>query len=136
MIAPPPSLTVEVIADGERTGGAYCVLDVRADRGAALPPHAFTGEAALVVVEGTVEVVLAAERRAYAAGEVTCLAAGTARRVSAATACRLLVVALPAGVETLGALLEPPRPGPDDVAALLAAVGVELLPRGWRAGDR
>ena len=34
----------------------------------------------------------------------------------------------------LAELVAPPVPDPDDLAALLSAADVSLLPRGWRAG--
>lgn len=39
----------------------------------------------------------------------------------------------PAGLEALAALLVPPLPDADDLTALLAGAGVELLPAWWRS---
>ncbi len=135
MLAPsgnhPAALEISVAAEA----GDYAVLDVRAAAGLVLPPHVALHHDGLVhVLAGEVEVVLPAERVTLRAGDHRSLPRRTPRRLQVLTDTHLLVLTMPSGLERLAKLLQPPLPDPDDLAALLAAAGISLLPRGWRAG--
>jgi mannose-6-phosphate isomerase-like protein (cupin superfamily) len=134
MLVMTPSLHVEVVADGDASGGAYAVLNVRAEAGTALRPHVSHREDTLLfVLEGELEVVCADERRTLAAGDQLTLPRSTPRRMRALGDVWLLCLAIPAGIELLHDLTEPPAPDPDDVAARLSAAGIDLLPQAWGA---
>lgn len=127
------TLQVDVVAGGARDA-AYAVLDVRAPAGAVLPPHVPAHQdGAVLVLEGRVEVALAELRRAIGPGGALALPRGVPRRLTVLEDARLIALTAPAGPERLAALLHPPAPDHDDVAAHLAAVGVALLPAGWGA---
>ena len=132
--APRPSrnLTVDVVTDGRSSGGAYALLDVRAAADTVLPPHAPSREdGTLIVLEGRVELVLARERSVLGPGDQAFLRRSLPRRLCVLTDARLLWLVVPAGIERLLAVLDPPGADPDDVAALLAGAGVALLPSRW-----
>jgi quercetin dioxygenase-like cupin family protein len=126
-------LDVTLVAGGERTGGAYAVLDVRAPVGTILASHvALEQDAFLLLLEGELEITLPGERRTLRAGEHVSLVRGVPRRVAVLADARALVTLTPAGLERLADLARPPVPEPDDLAALLSVAGVSLLPRTWR----
>lgn len=131
----PPGPRVDVVAGGAASGGAYALLDVRAPAGTAIPPHSHAvREATILVLDGRLELVCGRERTVLCTGDLSRLPAGSPCRITARTAVRLLVLCVPAGLETLADLADPAAvPDPDDVAALLTAAGVSLLPAAWGA---
>jgi len=129
-------LAVELIADGRANGGAYVVLDVRAPAGTELPPHVASREdAAILVIAGELGAVLPDETRTYAAGEVLCLPRGAPRRLWARTDVHVVALARPASARLID-LVSPPAPSPDDLAVLLLAAGVDVLPATWGSAAR
>lgn len=133
--APPPGLRVDVVAGSATTGDAYALLDVRAPAGTAIPPHSHeVREATILVLEGRLELVCGRERSVLEIGDLSRLPAGSPCRMTARSDVRLLFLTVPAGLEALSDLADPTSaPDPDDVAALLAAAGVSLLPAAWGA---
>jgi quercetin dioxygenase-like cupin family protein len=128
------SLHVDVVADGDTNGGAYAVLDVRTEAGTALRPHVSHRENTIVfLLEGELEVVIGGLQRTLVAGEQVTLPRDTPRRLRALSDVWLLCLAIPAGIELLRDLADPPQPDPDDVAARLSAAGIDLLPQAWGA---
>lgn len=133
------AVSVDVVADGSASGGDYALLDVRAEAGLVLPAHVLSREdLALYVLRGELEVVLAGRRHPLSAGAQLALPRGVPRRVRVLANARVLCLAVPSGCHALAVLLAPPIPERDDLAALLAAAGVTLLPAAWDpvAGDR
>jgi quercetin dioxygenase-like cupin family protein len=123
------TIAVDVVVDGQATGGAYALLDVRAPAGSALPRHVQRAEdGVLHVLAGEVEVVLDGVRTVHGAGAHVVLPRGVPRHVTVLDDARLLCLGMPAGVERLASVLGEPPLADDDVAALLAAAGVALLP--------
>ncbi len=128
-------LRLDVVTDPASTHGAYALLDVHAPAGAALPPHVAAREdCTLLVLAGELEVVLAAGRRLLGPGDELRVPRTAPRRLRVLADAHLLCLSVPAGLERLTELVGVPLPDRDDVAALLAAAGVTLLPAGWGAG--
>lgn len=128
-------LVVDVIAGGAATGGAYALLDVRAAAGAALAPHvALRHDAVLYVLEGELELETGDGIRTLGVGGQAALARRAPRRVRAVSDVRVLALTVPAGLDELSDLVGEPLDG-DDLAALLAAAGISLLPRAWRPSE-
>ena len=127
-----PTLRVDVIADGFASDGAYAILDVRARAGTVLPAHLPAREdGTLLVLAGCVAITCGADRVELGPGEVHVLPRSVPRRISVLENARVLCLAAPAGVERLTDLLSVPPLAADDVAALLAGAGVQLLPSAW-----
>jgi quercetin dioxygenase-like cupin family protein len=122
-------IRVDVIVDGDATGGAYSLLEVRAPAGATLPRHVQrTDDAVLHVLDGEVELVVDGMPTLLRRGAHAVLPHGVPRQVTVRTDARMLLMGTPAGIERLATVLGDPPLGDDDVAALLAAAGVALLP--------
>ncbi len=126
---------VRVLADGAGTGGACTLLEVWAPVGSGLPCHVHDLEDETVhVLDGHVRVCLGPTVRDAGPGEVVHLPRGVPHRVVAVSAeARFLALHVPAGIERfLRATADQAAAGPlavdDDVAALLAAAGLRLLP--------
>jgi quercetin dioxygenase-like cupin family protein len=125
------AIAVDVVVPGERTGGAYALIDVRLPAGVTLAPHVVDRETIdLWVLDGGLRVVVDGVRHELAAGEHLRLAPRAPRALTATAATRLLGLLVPAGGERLAAVAADPATRPDDRAALLAAADVRLLPRG------
>jgi quercetin dioxygenase-like cupin family protein len=125
---------VDVMAAGAATGGAYALLDVRAAAGAALAPHvALRHEDLLLVLEGELEVETRDGVRVLGAGEHVSLARRAPRRFRAVSDVHVLVLTVPAGLDELADLVSASLDS-DDLAALLAAAGISLLPRAYAGG--
>ena len=131
---PPDGLRVRVVVDGPSTSGAYGVLEVLAPTGTVIPAHVSARHTETVMVlAGEVEAVVGADRRLGGAGDVLHLARGVPSRLVVRADARLLCLVVPAGIERLAGLATEPPPEHDDVVALLAVLGVDLLPRTWNA---
>lgn len=120
----------DVVAGGEATGGRYAVLEVEAARGAGHPAHLHRHEdELLVLLDGALEVVVDGEPTTLAAGGAARMPRGVPHRFEVASdEARFLLLYLPAGLEEVtGAWSR----DDDDLAALLAAGGVEWIPAGW-----
>lgn len=127
---------VWILADGAATGGACTVLEVHAPQGSGLACHVHEHEDETVhVLAGSLRVALDGSDRDIGPGDVVHLPRGLPHQVVAASAeARFLVVHVPSGIETfLRATADETGSGPlavdDDVAALLTAAGLRLLPR-------
>ncbi|WP_036725550.1 cupin domain-containing protein [Patulibacter minatonensis] len=132
---PLPGPRVEVVAGRESTGGAYALFDVRAPAGTAIPPHRHQDRVStLLLLEGRLRVLHDAGWTALDPGDVARIEPSEPCRLEAQADVRLLVLTVPAGLEALTGLAgATTAPDPDDVAALLAASGVALLPSAWGA---
>lgn len=127
-----PAASVELVAGGSVRDAGYSVLEVSVPAGVALPPHVCTRhDGVLVMLAGELEVVLADERRVLGPGGQMRLPRARPRRLAVLSAARLLCVTTPAGLEPVAQALVAPGADPDDLAALLAACGVTVLPAGW-----
>ena len=124
-------MRIDVLTDGDANGGAYAVLDVRADAGTTVRPHVSHREDTLLfVLEGDLEVLVGDERRTLHPGDEALLPRHAPRRLTAASDVWVLCLAIPAGIERLHDLADNE---PDDVAARLSAAGIDLLPQAWGA---
>ena len=109
---------------------AFTLLEVRLDAGCEVPPHVTRGADLVVhVVDGEVEVGLDGRSSRLGPGAGLWLPRGRPRRVRAWTAARLLVSAVPGGAEAQVAIAADASICGDDRAALLAAAGVQRVPR-------
>lgn len=127
-MASPPTFTLVAGDD------AYAVVDVRAAAGSVLPPHvASLQDGALVVLEGAIEVICDDGPRHVGPGELVALPRARPRRIAVVADTRVLCLSVPAGLERLTGLVGDPALDPDDLAANLAAAGVDLLPATWGA---
>ena len=145
-----PGTTVAIVGDvytclagGAETDGAYLLCEARVLPGGGPPPHVHHREdEAFYVLEG--EITFTTEGRAVPAGPGTFLHLPKGRphtfRNTGETPARMLVWALPAGLEHFFAEVGQPLSGPDqpappvtppDIDRLLAAApryGPEILP--------
>ena len=120
-------LSVRVVA----ADGVYSVLDVHAGAGVRLPPLVHRREDATVhVLDGAVTFRLDGAEHLLEAGDRLGLPRGVPVALDVRADAHLVVVVAPAGIEWLADVLSEPLPDQDDVAALLAAAGVSLLPGG------
>lgn len=120
-------LSVRVVS----SEGAFSLLDVRARAGLRLPPVVHRHEEATVHVDsGLVAIDLDGLRHDVGPGMRLSLPRDRPFALEVLVDARLLCVASPGGIERLAVLARDPLPDPDDVAALLAAAGVSLVPRG------
>lgn len=125
-----PAAAATVVVGAAASGGAYALVEVCLPAGAAIPLHVATREELLVhVLGGAVDVRLDRDSRRLAAGGHLLIPRDVARALAAVRETRLLVLAVPAGIERLAATLGDGALAPDDLAALLAAAGIDLLRR-------
>lgn len=129
-------IAIDVVADGRTTGAPYAVLELHAPTGTALAPHVLTQEdLTVLVLDGELEVVTGDGRTTVGPGAPLLLPRDVPRRLHARTDVHALGVVVPARTALLG-LVRPPLPAGDDLAALLAAAGVGVLPATWRSAAR
>jgi quercetin dioxygenase-like cupin family protein len=132
-----------LLLTGEQTAGAYAVVEVFVPPGGGPPAHVHSREdEAFLVVEGEFEFVVGGERVRLTAGGFVFGPRGVphAFKCVGPTAGRMIITALPAGVEraiaAIGTRLPgreaapiPPTPEHLDRAAQLgASYGVEIVP--------
>jgi quercetin dioxygenase-like cupin family protein len=127
-------IVADVVVSAEQSGGAYALLDVRAGGDLALDPHVVRQEDLLLyVLAGDLVVVLDGRRYALAAGDFLALPRRVPRAMRMSVGTRALCLVRPAGGERLAWLAADPAVTVDDRLALLAAAGVQMLPRSlWR----
>ncbi len=124
--------TIEVVLDGEATGGALSVMRLRMPPGAGAPRHRHTREAeTLLVTDGELWVELEGAERTLGAGEAVFLPQGSLHAFRSDAGATVEVVATPAGLEDFFRVvcpLEPdgPPPADDDVRAALERAGLDL----------
>lgn len=127
----PGGIRTEVHLDGERTGGAFCLLVDQPPAGWSLPAHRHRGEAETIhVLEGEFDMVVEGERSLLRAGDTIHVPLGAVHSGGnvASTTGRRVVIFSPAGVERF--FLEVGAAAPDeeiDPAAALASA----LRHGW-----
>ncbi len=128
----PAPVRVSVVSGSALSDGAYAVFDIRAPAGAVIPPHVRAHQdAVLLVVTGELQVACGDTRQTLGRGDTAALPRDVACRVDARTDVHLLCLAMPAGLEDLADLVADQSLELDDIAALLAAAGITLLPRAW-----
>ncbi len=119
---------------GAETAGTYTVLEILCRPGGGTPLHAHSREdECFVVLEGEVEFLLHGESRVARAGDIVHGPRNVPHAFSNRTAlpARLLVMAVPAGIEAMFEDLAALPPGPPDPPRLLEITGrygVSLLP--------
>ena len=124
--------TIEIVLDGDATGGELAVMTLRMPPGAGAPPHRHTQESeTLVVREGTLAVSVEGVRRSLAAGEAAHLPRGALHSFVSEEGAVVDVLALPAGLEDFFRAICPldpdaPAPDPADVAAALERHGLDF----------
>lgn len=124
--------TIEIVLDGDSTGGELALMTLRMPAGAGAPPHRHTLESeTLVVREGSLAVQLDSERRVVAAGEAVHLPRGALHSFESEQGAVVDVLAVPAGLEGFFRAicpLEPDGPAPDpaDIAAALERHGLDF----------
>ncbi len=124
-----PETQVAVVAADD----AYTLLEIRATAGASLSRRTHAREDLTIhVVDGVIALDADGAPPALRPGAVHVVPRGTPFAASVASpAARVLVVAVPGGIERLARMVadDPggPAPDPDDVAALLAMAGVQPL---------
>ena len=125
---------LRVLIDGDRTDGAYTVIEVRTTPEAGPPLHVHASEDEhLHVLEGEVRVTLDGEELRLGAGEELTLPRDVPHEVRAASAsARYLAVCTPAGLETFLRATRENDDGShidcDDFAAHLAGAGLRFMP--------
>ena len=124
--------TIEIVLDGDSTGGELALMTLRMPAGAGAPPHRHTLESeTLVVREGTLAVELEGTRLELAPGQAVHLPRGALHSFVADEGAVVDVLALPAGLEDFFRAICPldpdaPAPDPADVAAALERHGLDF----------
>jgi hypothetical protein len=121
--------TVELVADGSRSDGAYAVLDISLPVGLDIPRHVRRGHSGVAhLLDGALELreddaaPLVVRRGLIRLPECRPVA------VRVLEAARIVAVLIPAGAANLIPAAVDPLVLPDDRAALLAAAGITALP--------
>jgi quercetin dioxygenase-like cupin family protein len=124
---------VRVVADAAATEGRYGLLELAAARGDEHPAHLHRREdEVLLVLSGVVTVVLDGESMTLTAGELARLPRDVPHRFEISSdEARLLLAYLPGGLEAALQDGGSWARDDDDLAALLAARGVEWIPAAW-----
>jgi quercetin dioxygenase-like cupin family protein len=124
---------VRVVADAAATEGRYALLEFAAARGDGQPAHLHRREdEVLLVLSGTLTVVVDGQSITLTGGDVARLPRDVPHRFAVSSdEARFLLGYLPGGFEA--ALRDAGRwtRDDDDLAALLAARGVEWIPAAW-----
>ena len=124
--------TLEVVLDGNDTGGTLALLRLRMPPGAGAPPHRHGREAeTMVVLEGDLWAELDGVERALVAGEAIHLPQGSLHAFRSDGGAVVDVIATPAGLEEffrVACPLEPDAPPPpeEDVRAALERAGLDF----------
>jgi quercetin dioxygenase-like cupin family protein len=118
-----------VHVDAAETGGALALVELRAPIGTATPPHIHRHEdQGVLVVEGVVAVTVDRGRRTLGAGRFLMLPRGVPHALEVVSPeARYLCVFTPAGHEDVLRRAAGEALSRDDLAAILATGGVELL---------
>ena len=120
--------TIEVVA----ATAAYFLVELRLAGGLIVPPHVARREdLVLQVVDGEIELIIDGGRERLLSGDGAPVPRGRPRRLSVLRPARLLVAGTPGGIESLAPIFSDPSVEPDDLAALLAAAGVDRVPARW-----
>ena len=111
----------------------YSLFDAEVRQGAALPPHVRAHHhVSLLVLAGDVEVACGETRHRLVARDAIGLPEDVPCRISALTDAHVLCLTIPAGLEALADLVSDLTVDFDDVAALLSAAGIRMLPPTWQ----
>jgi mannose-6-phosphate isomerase-like protein (cupin superfamily) len=123
-----------LLADRDATGGRYALAEAQGERGAGFPCHVHTREDEwLLVLDGELDLRLDGGQRRVGPAEPAILPRRAPHEITVRSGhARFLTLWDPAGFdEALRVLADPDPAAPplprDDVAALLAGVGVTLL---------
>ena len=124
--------TIEIVLDGDSTGGELALMTLRMPAGAGAPPHRHTLESeTLVVREGTLAVELEGTRLELAPGQAVHLPRGALHSFVSNEGAVVDVLALPAGLEDFFRAIGPldpdaPAPDPADIAAAVERHGLDF----------
>jgi quercetin dioxygenase-like cupin family protein len=124
---------VRIVADAAATEGRYALLEFAAARGDGHPAHLHRGEdEILLVLSGTLTVVVDGRSITLTGGEVARLPRDVPHRFAVSSdEARFLIAHLPGGIEATLLGAGSWTRDDDDLAALLAARGVEWIPAAW-----
>jgi quercetin dioxygenase-like cupin family protein len=124
--------TIEILLDGDATGGAVSLMRLRMPPGAGAPRHRHTREAeTLLVTEGELWVELEGAERTLGAGEAIFLPLGSLHAFRSDAGAVVEVVATPAGLEELFRVVctlerTSPPPAEEDVRSALERAGLDF----------
>jgi quercetin dioxygenase-like cupin family protein len=124
--------TIEIVLDGDATGGALALLTLRMPPGAGAPPHRHNRETeTLLVREGELTVELGGEERLLGPGEAAFLPQGSLHGFRSDGGAVVDVIAVPAGLERFFRVLcsedpSAPPPADEDVRAAQEAAGLDF----------
>jgi quercetin dioxygenase-like cupin family protein len=124
---------VRIVADAAATEGRYALLEFAAARGDGHPAHLHRREdELLLVLSGTLSVVVDGQSRTLTGGEAARLPRDVPHRFAVVSdEARFLVAYLPGGFEAALGDAGGWARDDDDLAALLAARGVDWIPAAW-----
>ncbi|HZG35433.1 MAG TPA: cupin domain-containing protein [Gaiellaceae bacterium] len=124
--------TIEIVFDGDATGGALALLTLRMPPGAGAPPHRHHRETeTLLVREGELTVAIGGEERMLGPGEAAFLPQGSLHGFRSDGGAVVDVIAVPAGLERFFRVLcsqdpDAPPPSDDDVREAVERAGLDF----------
>jgi len=124
--------TIEIVLDGDSTGGELALMTLRMPAGAGAPPHRHTLESeTLVVREGILVVEVEGERRELDPGAAVYLRRGVLHAFVSEGGALVDVLVVPAGLEDFFRTICPldpdaPAPDPADIAAAVERHGLDF----------
>ena len=124
--------TIEIVLDGDSTGGELALMTLRMPAGAGAPPHRHTLESeTLVVREGLLVVEVEGERRKLGPGAAVSLRRGVLHAFVSEGGAVVDVLVVPAGLEEFFrtiCTLEPEAPSADPgvIAAAVERHGLDF----------
>ena len=124
--------TIEIVLDGDATGGELALMTLRMPAGAGAPPHRHTLESeTLLVREGSLVVEVEGDRRELGPGDAVHLRRGDLHAFVSDGGAIVDVIVVPAGLEAFFRAICPldpgaPAPDPAEVAAALERHGLDF----------
>ena len=124
--------TIEIVLDGDATGGELALMTLRMPAGAGAPPHRHTLESETIVLrEGILVVEVEGERRELGPGGAVHLRRGVLHSFVSEGGAVVDVLVVPAGLEDFFRVICPldpdaPAPDPADLAAALERHGLDF----------
>jgi quercetin dioxygenase-like cupin family protein len=124
--------TIEIVLDGDATGGELALMTLRMPAGAGAPPHRHTLESeTLVIREGILAVEVEGEQQELGPGAAVHLRRGVLHSFVSEGGAVVDVLVVPAGLEEFFRTICPldpdaPPPDPADLAAALERHGLDF----------